>query len=187
MSLEPAVGRLLVAAPSLFDQNFHQTVILLCNVDPESGAVGLVINRPTAVEVGKVLPLADGRVEPLWIGGPVDGQSLWAVHRRPDLGASHVELMDGVWFGAESELIRRLLATSAEDPGGEIFRLFAGYSGWGPGQLEEELEAGAWTVVPAGPAALFEGTPGRLWDDMLLRSHLPCSREPHSIRRAWLN
>lgn len=186
MAFDPACGHLLVAAPNLLDQNFHRTVILLCNVDRE-GAVGLVINRPTSVQVGKVLPIADGRVEPLWIGGPVDGQSLWALHRREDLGSSGQELMQGVWFGAESDVIRQLLATSAHDPSGEVFRLFAGYAGWGPGQLEDELEAGAWTVVPAGPSLLFDDQPGALWGHMRLRSWLPCGRDPWVISRAWMN
>lgn len=187
MALEPEVGRLLVAAPNLCDRNFHHTVILLCSYDPDAGAVGLVVNRPTEVEVGKVLPMANGRVEPLWIGGPVDEQSLWAVHRRPDLGSTGEQLMDGVWFGAESEVIRRLLATNGNDPDGAVFRLFAGYSGWGAGQLEDELEQGAWSVVPAGPAAVFGGAPGRLWNHMHLRSQLPCRHRGDSIRRAWLN
>lgn len=186
--LEAGTGRLLVAAPSLFDDNFHRAVILLCRYDPQLGALGLVLNRPTEVEVGNVLPqVASGREEPLWVGGPVDSRSLWVVHRRADLAEPGEELLEGVWFGAESNLIRRVLATNAPDPVGEVFRLYVGYAGWGPGQLEDELAMDAWRVVPTGPATLFGGMSQRLWGEMMLRSELPCSRDPDAIRNSWMN
>lgn len=189
MTLEAGTGHLLVATPSLFDDNFHRAVILLCRYDPAQGALGLVLNRPTELEVGNVLPhpVAAGRNEPLWVGGPVDTRSLWVVHMRADLGEPGEELMDGVWFGAESSLIRRVLATNAPDPAGEVFRLYAGYAGWGEGQLEKELAADAWRVVPAGPGTLFSGMSERLWTEMMLRSELPCSRDPDVIRNSPMN
>ncbi|MAG56458.1 MAG: hypothetical protein CMJ83_09220 [Planctomycetes bacterium] len=184
--LEP--GRLLVAAKSLYDDNFHRTVILLCRCHPEMGALGLVLNRPTEIPVGRVLPEeAAGRKEPLWIGGPVDGRSLWIVHRRGDLDDPGEEVIEGVWFGAASSLIEGVLATNAPDAEGTTFRLYVGYAGWGEGQLEQEMEADAWKVVPTGMATLFTGATSSLWDDMMLRSLLPCSREPELLTNSWLS
>ncbi len=189
MTLAAEPGRLLVATSSLFDDNFRRVVILICRYDPVQGALGLVLNRPTDLEVGNVLPhpVAAGRDEPLWVGGPVGRRSLWVLHTRADIGYPGEELMEGVWFGAESGLIRRVLATNAPDPEGEVFRLFAGYAGWGEGQLEAELAADAWRVVPAGPGTLFGGEPERLWGEMMFRSELPCSRDPDAIRNSKLN
>jgi putative transcriptional regulator len=83
MSLGPAIGHVLVASPGLLDPNFFRTVVLLCRYDAQRGAVGLVLNRPTEVTIGKVLPqLADGRDEPLWVGGPVDARSLCGAQAR---------------------------------------------------------------------------------------------------------
>jgi len=181
-------GRLLVASERLFDDNFHQTVVLLCRYDPELGALGIVVNRPTEIVVGGVLPkIAEGRVETLWVGGPVDAQSLWVVHRRGDLVDPGEPVIDGVWFGSSPYLIKRILATTAPDPDGALFRLFVGYAGWDVGQLEAELEEGAWNVVPTGSPTLFAGRPIRLWPEMKLRALLPCAREPELLTNSWLN
>lgn len=177
-----------MATPGLMDPNFFRAVVLLCRYNPERGAVGLVLNRPTDLKVGKVIPqIAEGREERLWVGGPVDGRSLWVVHRRPDLPERGDEILEGVWFGAHPQMIRRLLRTTAPDKEGGIFRLFVGYAGWAKGQLEGEMEEGAWKVVPAGPETLVSGSPESLWGEMLLRSLLPCSTDPDLIRDAWMN
>ncbi len=188
MALELQAGRLLVARTSLFDDNFHRTVILICRYEAESGALGVVLNRPTKVEVSTVLPgVATDRSEILWVGGPVDGRTLWMLHRRADAPTRGDEVADGVWFGGDSDLIEHILATNGPDRSGNVFRLFVGYAGWGPGQLESELESGAWCVVPAGPPALFEGEAQTLWGEMLLRSELPGGDEPRLISDCWKN
>lgn len=188
MALAPKAGRLLVATPGLLDPNFFRTVVLVCRHDDQQGTVGLVLNRPTEVYVGKVLPqIAAEREEPLWVGGPVDGRSLWVLHRRGDLEGLEDAVMDGVHFTHDPGVIRRLLASNGADVDGNMFRLFVGYAGWDVGQLEAELAEGAWHVVPTGPETLFGGESERLWHEMMLRSMLLPTGSPDVIEHCWLN
>lgn len=162
-----ATGRLLVAEPLLGDPNFERSVVLVVEHSPE-GALGLVLNRPTEVLVAEALP--DWRhvaSEPavLHVGGPVEERSGWCLARATDpedLDAfvpvlGDLGLLD---LGADpSEVAPRLLAA----------RLFAGYSGWGPGQLDHELAAEAWFVVDAEPGDPFHEDGESLWRRILER------------------
>ena len=190
MSFEAARGRLLVATPLLGDPNFRGSVIFLCRHDAVDGSLGFILNRPTEVPIGKALPdrpeLAI-RQERLWVGGPVEGGCLWALHRRCDLGMEGDSVGRGVYFSADSRVLRRLLATNGPDPAGVQFRLFVGYAGWGPGQLEAEINEGAWCVVPGLPCAVFSPDPARLWCEMSARALLMRSASPASLERCELS
>jgi putative transcriptional regulator len=173
MTLSIREGRILVASPSLMDPNFFRTVVLICRHDAEHGSFGLVLNRRTDVSLGKVLAdEASERPEPIWVGGPVDAQCLWVVHRLGEIRSPGDEVMPGVYFGGDPPLLRRLMASQATDPDGHLFRFYAGYAGWGKGQLLQEIEEGAWHVVPAGSAVIF-GEAGFLWNELLVRAMLP--------------
>ena len=190
MNLKPDDGLLLVASHGLRDPNFFHTVILLCRHSREEGTVGLVLNRCTQMPVGKALSdleFAGGREEPLWLGGPVNERNLWILHRRADLISPGHEVMDGVFFTADAGVVKRLLKTNAPDREGAVFRLFVGYAGWSAGQLEQEVEQGAWNVVPAGPECLFSEEPESLWREMSIRAILPCGRKPEMIIHARFN
>jgi putative transcriptional regulator len=97
------------------------------------------------------------------------------------------QVLDGVWFGAHPRMIRRLLKTNGPDPEGGLFRLFVGYAGWSAGQLEREIDEGAWKIVPAAQGTFFGGNTQSLWAEMMLRSWLPCGENPALIRDAWMN
>jgi putative transcriptional regulator len=170
---EPAAGRLLVASPSLLDPNFVRTVVLLLDHD-EEGTLGVVLNRPTTVLVASVLPgWADTVDDPpvLFDGGPVSGDSALAVACVPEVGRE-----DPVGF-------RRLFGpTGMVDldtplevlaPAMTRMRIFAGYAGWGGGQLDAELEEGSWYVVGAETADIFAESPADLWRQVLRRQHGP--------------
>ena len=160
---------LLVATPALLDPNFAETVVLLLDVSGD-GALGVVLNRPTGLPVAEVLhPWADVVAEPevLFQGGPVetDGALAVALRRTDDI--------DDV-LGLR-EVVDRLslldLDTPVELVGDEItgLRIFAGYSGWGAGQLEREIEEGSWYVVPGTAADVFRAETTTLWRDVLRR------------------
>ena len=168
-ALAPAPGLLLVAAPTLLDPNFADTVVLLIEADA-GGAVGVVLNRPTPVPVEEVLP-AWGEVvaepEVLFQGGPVSTDGALAVALLddaavvPDRGfrpvAGRFGLVD--------------LDTPMDAVAGRLagLRIFAGYSGWGAGQLEDEIAEGAWYVVPSEAADLCREDATDLWRDVLRR------------------
>lgn len=177
MSTEPEVsagltGRLLVATPALGDGTFDRSVVLLLDHD-EEGALGVVVNRPTPIDVADVLPswrpyLNDPAV--LFQGGPValDSALGLAVVSAPP-GAEEPPGWRRVVGGlglVDLDVAPDQLATSVQ-----MLRIFAGYSGWAPGQLEDELREGAWYVVPASRsfADVFSAEPDRLWRAVLRR------------------
>jgi putative transcriptional regulator len=160
-------GRLLVAEPMLDDPNFDRTVILMVEHSDE-GALGLVLNRPTDVDVVEALPawrslVADPPV--LFVGGPVEGQSGWCLARlRPGVHQSGFVSILGHLGLLELDLDPAELA-------GPVLaaRIYAGYSGWGPGQLEQELAEGTWFVLDADPADPFLPDGEQLWQRILAR------------------
>ncbi|HET6167437.1 MAG TPA: YqgE/AlgH family protein [Marmoricola sp.] len=169
--MEPTAGSLLVAAPTLIDPNFARTIVLLLDIG-ESGALGVVLNRPTALDVGDVLePWADLVAGPgvLFQGGPVETDSALAV----------ASVAAGVPADDEPVGWRRVFGSTGLvdlDAPVEIVasalgsvRIFAGYAGWGAGQLEAEIDEGSWYVVAAEPQDPFLEDPGRLWVSVLRR------------------
>ena len=146
-------GKVLIASPSLRDPNFQRTVILLCDHHRE-GALGLVYNRPSPLTLAEAMPVqAEAALsgQRLYLGGPVEPGSLFVVHRVPELGGT--PLGQGIFWGADEGL---LAALTAEGQLEESFRLFAGYAGWGEGQLEFELSQGAWIAAPLQPHWVFD-------------------------------
>lgn len=160
-------GRLLVASPVLGDSNFARAVVLLLDHD-EDGALGVVVNRPTAVEVGDVLPPWSSyttRPGVVFQGGPV------ALDSALGLAAVPGEAEPLGWRRVYGGLGLVDLDAPPEVLVAEMgaLRIFAGYAGWGPGQLEDELGEGAWYVVDADPADAFSDDPGDLWRSVLRR------------------
>ncbi|MDT0492119.1 YqgE/AlgH family protein [Kitasatospora albolonga] len=160
-------GRLLVATPALADPNFDRAVVLLLDHD-EEGSLGVVLNRPTPVGVGDILgPWAGLTGEPdvVFQGGPVSLDSALGVAVIPGgegpLGWRRVHGAIGlVDLETPPELLGPALGS---------LRIFAGYAGWGPGQLEGELTEGAWYVVESEPGDVSFTRPERLWRAVLRR------------------
>ena len=148
-------GALLVARSSLRDSFFGRTVVLLLQHGSE-GAFGLVLNRPAKSED---LPF------PVFVGGPCELQGLLMLHGEPDWidagAASAGEVCPGVFLG-DAASFERL----GDMPPGAAwkFRVFTGYSGWGPKQLESEMAQGAWIVVPGSGERLFEMPATEIWE-----------------------
>lgn len=166
-------GRLLVASPTLGDSNFDRSVVFLVDHD-ESGALGVVINRPSKIDVGSILPdwhVYSTRPTVVFHGGPVGRDSALALGV---LLPRHDALEDQEPLGFR-RVFGRLglvdLDASPEDVAAEIsnMRVFAGYAGWESEQLEEEIREGAWFVVPSVPEDLFQEDPEHLWRDVLRR------------------
>jgi putative transcriptional regulator len=164
-----APGNLLVATPMLVDPNFAHTVVLLLDVD-QDGALGVVLNRPSPVPVHEVLPgWSDVLTGPdvLFQGGPVGTDSALAVADVPP-GGDEEPVGFRRLFGATG-IVDLDTPTEIMAPVLTHLRIFAGYAGWGIGQLEEEVEEGSWYVVPALPGDPFGAQPERLWSRVLRR------------------
>ena len=157
-------GKLLVASPALVDPNFARTVVLITE-HSEDGAMGIVLNRPSETTLQEVAPelaavAGDG---PIFVGGPVQPNALvlLAEFTDPDAAAWIVAADVGL---ASAELDLAELEGAVRRG-----RVYAGYSGWGEGQLEAELELESWIVEPPLPAELFPDDPETMWSDVLAR------------------
>ncbi|WP_432072873.1 YqgE/AlgH family protein [Streptomyces wuyuanensis] len=160
-------GRLLVATPALADPNFDRAVVLLLDHD-EEGSLGVVLNRPTPVGVGDILETWAGLAgEPgvVFQGGPVSLDSALGIAVIPgEEGPLGWRRVHGAIGLVDLEAPPELLASSLGS-----LRIFAGYAGWGPGQLEEELTEGAWYVVESEPGDVSSPRPEALWRSVLRR------------------
>jgi putative transcriptional regulator len=163
--MESLRGQLLVAGPALLDPNFARSVVLIGDHD-EEGALGVVLNRPLPVSVHDAAPPLAGLVgadDPLFQGGPVQPQAavvLAEFERLEDAGLIAFDSIGFLMGEVEAEVASRVRRA----------RVFAGYAGWGPGQLEMELTAeGGWIVESALPSDPFTGEPASLWSSVLRR------------------
>ena len=151
-------GKLLIAAPSLFDF-FRRTVVLVIE-HTEEGAIGVVLNRPSETLLDEAVPslaeLADTE-EPVWVGGPVSPDAVVALGEFGDPAEAGTAVLAGVGT----------VDPSAPHDSLVRMRVFAGYAGWSAGQLDGEVEEGAWIVVPARPDDAF--SEGDLWSEALRR------------------
>jgi len=171
-------GQLLIASPQLLDPNFCRSIVLMVQHD-EAGALGLVLNRPSQTAVSDAwkqvsdLPcLLEG---PLYHGGPMDGP-LMVLHT--DASVSDIKIAAGVHFSAEKDSVLHL-ATSGQ---GQM-RFFVGYAGWAPGQLENEIDEGAWLAIPADEQVVFSED-GDQWHRLLrsaVKSTTLASVDPQRI------
>ena len=161
-------GQLLVAGPTLGEPTFHRTVILVCEHD-ENGAMGLVLNRPSPIAAEQAIPELAGALGDdahLWVGGPVQTSAVvvlaeFAERRHAMLVSGDVGLVvPDTELADVPDRVRRA-------------RAFLGYSGWGPGQLDGELERDDWIVADFTPQDAFTHEPDDLWNRVLGRKGGP--------------
>jgi putative transcriptional regulator len=162
-------GRLLVATPPLDDPNFDRTVVYMLEHHDE-GAIGVVVNRPADEELIEPLDRWDDlQAAPgfVFLGGPVETDALIALaFAKAPVTEATEELSPVSGYVASADLTRdpALVAALVNS-----VRVFRGYAGWGPGQLEGEIEAGAWLVLDAEPQDVFAAAPDDLWRNVLRR------------------
>ncbi len=166
----PANGLFLVAKPSLSDPNFSRTVVLVTQTE-DGGTVGVILNRPTALKLSQFLSKefnTDNYRDPIYVGGPVMQQVLLVVFRseKPPVAPAFHVLRD-VYLTMHPDNVESLLADSAAR-----YRIYAGFSGWAPRQLESEFMRDGWYVLPADEATIFDEKPEGIWEEMLKRALL---------------
>src|SRR2546430_11803014 len=163
-------GHLLVAGPGLIDPNFRRTVVLV-GEHGEEGAMGVVLNRPSGIELEEAVPPLvdlDGVAGVIFVVGPVQPQAIVVLGDFADPEQAGVIVFGSIGF-LPSEI------EPAEVGELSRARVFAGYAGWGAGQLEGELDEGSWIVEPAAPTDVFTDAPDQLWSDVLRRKGGPFS------------
>jgi len=151
---KPLTAILLVARADLPDSNFRDSVVLVMNnIGPAPG--GLIINRPTRIAVSRLFPDLERLAQmdaKVYFGGPVAIGSVSFLFRADTPVENATQVLDGIYVSTSLELLRKLLS---RDKPMEGLRVFIGYSGWAPGQLESEIARGGWTLAPADPDAIF--------------------------------
>lgn len=161
---KPLTAILLVARADLPDANFRDSVVLVMNnIGPAPG--GLIINRPTRIAVAHLFPELERLAQmddKVYFGGPVAIGSVSFLLRADTPPEDATQVLDGVYVSTNLELLRKLLR---RDKPMEGLRIFIGYSGWAPGQLEAEIARGGWTLAPAEPDAIFGRRSERPWPE----------------------
>jgi putative transcriptional regulator len=174
---------LLLSMPQMQDPNFARTVVLLCDYRPE-GAFGLVVNRPTEASATEMVrlqpPVSAAHDLRLFLGGPVQPERGWILMSEPPLDPEYRTIREGLYLSASPDVLRYVLESSPPTRA----RVLAGYAGWGPGQLDEELAQSAWLIGDIDLDLIFDIDPAAMWDTAIRRlgadpSALQTSRGVH--------
>ena len=163
-----AQGRFLVASPKLKDPNFNKTVVLLLRYSKD-GASGLVINRPLNVKLSTLLPDikdSEHRDKPLYLGGPVEPNKMLLLVKSATPPPGSLPVFKDVYVSASREELQRLIKSTSKD---EKFKIFAGYAGWAPRQLEAERDRGDWHVFKADAETVFDKKFSGIWQELIHR------------------
>ena len=162
--MDSLTGHLLVASPALLDPNFRRAVVLVTE-HTEDGAAGLVLNRPSPVEVAGAVPQLEPVVddgEQVWVGGPVEPEAVLVLGEFLDPDDAAVPLFGSLGFPSLAAPEEIATTTTRR-------RVFAGCAGWMAGQLEAEVAEEDWILEPALPDDAFTDDPEELWRDVLRR------------------
>ena len=179
---ELAKGKFLVASRRLQDPNFKETVVLLVEYGL-NGAMGLVINRPSAVKLVTVFPdikELKQRKDTIYAGGPVAVNQMLMLIRSSQVPEESKEITQEVYISSSGKVLERLMKSTAND---EKFRLFAGYAGWAPNQLDFERTRGDWHVLKADAETVFAQKPLEIWQDLIHRVSVKWVRLENIIKK----
>src|SRR5579884_2989224 len=162
-------GVFLVADARLTDPNFSKTVVLITQ-HGSTGSMGVVMKRPTRTPLSRVFPNIkefEKRPEMLFIGGPVQREVMIYLFRTDTPPTSAIPIFEKVYFAPIIDTLTELLARSRPN---DRFRIYAGYAGWAPGQLQGEIDRGDWRIVPGNADLLFQEETDSIWDELFRRT-----------------
>jgi Putative transcriptional regulator len=162
--VNPGPGILLIAEPFLKDPNFMRTVVFLCD-HQEEGSFGFVINRVFGHTLNELMNDLDDMKLPVFYGGPVQMDTIHFLHQYPDLIPGSYEVLDGIYWGGDFETAITLIKAGSIDT--TKIRFFIGYSGWGSGQLNDELREKSWLTAEANRKIVFHRKADEIWKDSL--------------------
>jgi len=180
---ELAPGKLLVAGRELGDPNFAESVILLIDYDADHGAMGLIVNRRTDVPLSRLFrdfKEAKSRTDQAYVGGPVEITTVVALLKSAVKPGDAQRVFADVYLIKTKDLLQKTLASGAES---NSFHVFVGYAGWGEGQLEHEIELGAWHIMSADSAVVFHSDPESVWPRLIRRTEQQIARVPNYSAR----
>ncbi|OGA41441.1 MAG: hypothetical protein A3G24_06200 [Betaproteobacteria bacterium RIFCSPLOWO2_12_FULL_62_13] len=180
----PASGIFLVATSQIRDPNFRETVVLVTQPQ-RGGPFGVIVNRPLNRRLEEALPQYEtlkGKKDVVYFGGPVARQALVFVVRSAQPPPRAIRVLKDVYITVDREEIEGLL--KRPDPT-KALRVYAGHSGWAPGQLQNEIRRGGWHIVPADAETVFEKDAATIWHDLSKRAALRRARITGDVSGAW--
>jgi len=162
--IQPSPGILLIADPFLKDPNFLRTVVILCE-HQEGGSFGLVLNKQIEQTLGELIDDLTGFELPVFYGGPVQMNTIHFLHQYPDLIPESCRISDEIYWGGNFESVSALIKSNSIDL--RKIKFFVGYSGWGDGQLTDELKEKSWLTVTATKNLVFHTQHDEIWKGSL--------------------
>lgn len=162
--IHPAPGILLIADPFLKDPNFLRTVVILCE-HKEEGSFGLVLNKQIEQTLGELISDLEGFMLPVYYGGPVQMNTIHFLHQCPDLIPESYKISNDIYWGGNFETVTALIKSNSIDLA--KIKFFVGYSGWGDGQLSDELKEKSWLTVSATKSLVFDTEHDEIWKGSL--------------------
>ena len=166
---KPSKGKFLVASRYMNDTHFEKTVILLIDYDL-TGASGLIINRPTNMKLDSAFPHIERLKDmpaPLYYGGPVAITEMRVLMRADEEHNERIHVFDDIYVSSSRAVLESMLD---RDEGGARFRVYAGYSGWGAGQLDREILRNSWYIMDADGSMIFDRTNREIWPELIRQS-----------------
>ena len=160
----PTKGNILLSEPFLQDPNFARSVVLLTEHN-EEGSIGFILNKPIIYKINEIIEDFPEFDAPVYMGGPVQRDSLHFIHRIEALADDGDEIAPGVYWGGDFEKLKRMIRLGIVVP--HDIRFFVGYSGWGPQQLEGEMEMKSWIVSSRSDKFAFADRSEALWGKIL--------------------
>ena len=142
IKLLPSKGKLLIAEPSIMDDSFGRTVVLLTEHN-ENGSVGFILNKPLGYSISELVPDLKCKAD-VFNGGPVEQDNLYFIHQSPEIIPNSIEICNGIYWGGDFSALKELINNKKIDP--ETLRFFLGYSGWSSKQLINEMKEDSWVV-----------------------------------------
>jgi putative transcriptional regulator len=162
--ISPGPGTLLIAEPFLKDPNFMRTVVFLCD-HQEEGSFGFVINKLFDHTLDELMNDLDELKLPVFYGGPMQMDTIHFLHQYPDLIPGSYEVLDGIFWGGDFETAINMIRSGSILP--EKIRFYIGYSGWGQGQLNDELKEKSWLTAQGNRRLVFHNKADEIWKESL--------------------
>lgn len=166
-------GQILLASKRLHDPSFFRSAVLILEHTGE-GAMGVVVNHPSSVDVANALV---GHFGPnttegvIYVGGPVEPTALSMLHDNPIWGDEELTIAPGVFIGSSQEAFEEIVRSQDPEKPQNRFRIYSGYAGWQGGQLEGEISRGDWFSIEASDEFVFHHNPYDVWDELLSKFH----------------
>lgn len=165
-NIEPAKGKILISEPFLLDKFFKRSVVLLAEHN-EEGSFGIIINKPVKVKFNEMVKDFPDLDTQLYLGGPVQRDSLFFIHTMGKVIPESMEIIKGLYWGGDIETVREMITLNKLDENN--IRFYLGYSGWAPQQLNDELKRNSWVVSNINTEQLLNTRPNALWKSSLMR------------------